>query len=142
TALSLSALSVKQSDGANAEVGVLNGSDPDGDTLSFSLVAGSGDSDNALFNVSGNSLRANDAAALTAGGYSLRIRGDDGKGGTYEQSFSVTVVDDIAPVISFSNLALSAETGTSSSAFITRTAAQSISATLSAAPAATDSVQG
>jgi Big-like domain-containing protein len=46
------------------------------------------------------------------------------------------------PTVSFSGVALSADTGSSSSDFVTKTAAQTISATLSGAPAAGDVVYG
>ncbi|MDZ7861177.1 MAG: hypothetical protein U5O15_11050 [Candidatus Krumholzibacteriota bacterium] len=42
--------------------------DPDtGDTATFTLVTGAGDTNNGSFNISGADLRANDAAALAAG---------------------------------------------------------------------------
>src|SRR5690606_28985898 len=62
-------------------------------------VAGDGDTDNASFNVFENSLRANDTSALAAGEYSLRVQTDDGRGGTYAEAFSITVVDDVAPLV-------------------------------------------
>ncbi|HYE86990.1 MAG TPA: Ig-like domain-containing protein [Vicinamibacterales bacterium] len=52
------------------------------------------------------------------------------------------VIDTTAPTISFSNIDLSADSGVSSSDFITRIGAQTITATLSAAPAGGDVVHG
>ncbi len=52
------------------------------------------------------------------------------------------VVDTTAPTITFSGLAFSNDTGASSTDFITKTAAQTITATLSGAPAGTDVVSG
>jgi large repetitive protein len=51
-------------------------------------------------------------------------------------------VDNVAPAITFSSLAFSADTGSSSTDFVTKTAAQTITATLSGAPAGGDIVYG
>ncbi len=100
TDIQLSNASVNQSGGANATVGTLSTTDPDGDdTHTYALVSGTGDTHNASFNLSGSSLRANETAALAAGEYSVRIQTDDGNGGTYSESFSITVVDDVAPLV-------------------------------------------
>ena len=55
---------------------------------------------------------------------------------------SAYVFDTTGPAITFSGIAFSADTGTSSTDFITKTAAQTITATLSGAPAGTDKVYG
>ena len=68
-----------------------------------------------------------------------RVANAGGKGSAYAHAYQV---DTTAPTISFSGLALSDDTGTSGSDFITNTSAQTISATLSAAPAAGDIVYG
>jgi hypothetical protein len=99
TGIQLSGSAINQSAGTNAPVGTLATTDADsGDAHSYTLVSGSGDTDNASFNLSGAILRANDASALPARIYSVRIQTDDGKGGTYAGSFSIKVVDDVAPV--------------------------------------------
>ena len=51
-------------------------------------------------------------------------------------------VDNVAPSLTFGSLAFSADTGTSASDFITNTASQTITATLSGAPAGSDTVMG
>ncbi|MFC3197150.1 BspA family leucine-rich repeat surface protein [Parapedobacter deserti] len=95
TDITLSNSSVNQSAGVNAEVGLLSTADPDvGDTHAYSLVAGAGSTHNASFNISGNTLRANDASALAAGTYNLRIRTVDGHGETFEKALTITVVGD------------------------------------------------
>jgi hypothetical protein len=100
TDLALSKSSVAQSGGANAVVGTLTTTDADsGDSHTYTLVSGNGGSDNGAFNLAGSSLRANNASVLAAGNYSVRIQTDDGQGGTYSEAFTITVVDDIAPVI-------------------------------------------
>ena len=95
TDITLNTNTVNQSDGTNAIVGSLSTTDADvGDTHSYSLVAGAGDDDNADFNISGSNLQANDATALAAGTYSVRIQTDDGTE-SFQKAFNISVVDDI-----------------------------------------------
>ncbi|NGP87657.1 Ig-like domain-containing protein [Fodinibius halophilus] len=97
TDITLSSNSINQSDGTNATVGNLTTTDADGgDTHSYSLVSGTGDTDNGSFNISGSDLRANDASNLPSGSYSVRIQTDDGID-TYQKAFTITVNDDLAP---------------------------------------------
>ncbi|MBC9071577.1 DUF4347 domain-containing protein [Thauera sp. CAU 1555] len=98
TDIGLSATSINQSSGTNATIGTLSTTDVDtGQTHSYSLVSGTGDTDNALFNISGATLRANDTSTMAPGTYSVRVQTDDGAGGTYQETFSITVVDNVAP---------------------------------------------
>ena len=68
-----------------------------GQSHSYSLASGTGDTHNSLFNISGSTLRANDASAMAPGTYSVRVKTSDGAGGTYQETFSITVVDNVAP---------------------------------------------
>jgi len=82
------------------------------------------------------------AGQTLAGSGTLKVRVSDNAGnhGTaYEQAYTL---DTTAPAITFSGLALSADTGTSSTDLITNTSAQTISAALSSAPAGGDIVYG
>jgi hypothetical protein len=79
--------------GVNSVVGSLSSADPDSSSLTYSLVAGSGDTDNALFNISGSNLRVNDAASNAPGSYTIRVEVNDGDGGTYEQVLTLTFTD-------------------------------------------------
>ena len=98
TDINLSNNSVNQSTGINALIGALSGTDADiGSSHTFSLVVGVGDINNALFQVSGTSLLANNATTMAAGIYSARIEIDDNDGGTFEKVFSITIVDDLVP---------------------------------------------
>ncbi|MDX6681437.1 MAG: hypothetical protein QOG94_1476, partial [Solirubrobacteraceae bacterium] len=76
-------------------VGTLTATDPNpGDTLTFSLVAGTGGDDNAAFAIAGTQLQT--AAVLdfeTKASYSIRVGVSDGHGGTFERQFSITVVN-------------------------------------------------
>lgn len=101
TDINLDNVTVNQSGGANADVGTLTTTDADnGDSHTYSLEDGTGDDDNASFNINGSSLRANNPALLAAGNYSVRIRTTDNAAATYEEAFTVTVVDNILPVVS------------------------------------------
>ncbi|WP_447017749.1 Ig-like domain-containing protein [Shewanella algae] len=100
TDISLSSNSVSQSGGSNAVVGTLTTTDADvGDSFSYALIAGSGDTNNGSFNLSGDSLRANNASTLIGGSYSIRVQTTDSGNATFEKAFSITVVDDLAPEV-------------------------------------------
>ena len=98
TDITLSSNSVDQAGGANATVGTLTATDPDvGETFTFTLVSGTGDTHNSLFNISGNTLRANNAAALNAGTYYVRIRVADSYNSSLDKAFAIMVTDTVAP---------------------------------------------
>ncbi len=95
TDMALSDNNVNENAGANATVGTLSSTDPDaGDTFVYTLVSGSGDTDNGSFNISGSSLRAtaslNHEAKDT---YSVRVRTTDSGGLYHEEAFTINVVD-------------------------------------------------
>ncbi len=101
TNIILSSSSIAENAGANAVVGSLSATDADaGDTATFTLVSGSGDTNNSSFNISGTSLRANASFDFeTKSSYSIRVRVTDSVGATFEKQFtiSVTNVEDAAP---------------------------------------------
>jgi hypothetical protein len=94
TDLSLSPSSIAENSGADAVVGALTPTDPDtGETYSYSLVAGTGSTDNGSFNVSGSNLRENASFDFEAkSSYSVRIQVTDGAN-TFAKAFTVTVTD-------------------------------------------------
>ncbi|MFO0943821.1 MAG: cadherin repeat domain-containing protein [Pirellulales bacterium] len=52
-------MTLAENAGANATIGEFTSSDPDaGSTFTYSLVAGTGDTDNDAFNIQGSTLRA------------------------------------------------------------------------------------
>ena len=71
--------------------------------------------------------------------FEARVTNSGGSSTAYTHTYTL---DTTAPTITFSGLTLSADTGASSSDFITQTAAQTITATLSSVPAGTDIVYG
>lgn len=94
TDISITALTIAETAGADAIVGQLSSTDADyGDTHTYSLVAGTGDTDNASFNISGAFLRCTDPAVTGPGTYSVRIRSTDSASNTYEEVFSVVITD-------------------------------------------------
>ncbi|MBO6662228.1 Calx-beta domain-containing protein [Roseivirga sp.] len=96
TDIALTSTSINQSaTGVNVTVGTLSTTDADGgDTHTYSLVSGSGSTDNASFNISGTTLRT--GSALAAGTYDIRINTNDGTD-DYAEEFTITVVDNVAP---------------------------------------------
>ncbi|MEI7166273.1 putative Ig domain-containing protein, partial [Pectobacterium parmentieri] len=96
TDLALSNTTFGQSLGSNGIIGTLSATDVDSTTFTYSLVSGVGSTDNALFTLSGSTLRAVNAATMAAGTYSVRIQVSDGQA-TYEKVVTLTVADDIAP---------------------------------------------
>ncbi len=96
TDLALSSSTLAENNAANATVGTLSAlGDPDaGAVHTFSLVSGTGDTDNAAFNLSGNALRLTGSADYeTQSSYSVRVQADDGNGGTFAEAFTVTITD-------------------------------------------------
>lgn len=66
-----------------------------GHTFTYSLVAGSGSTNNAAFTISGNQLLSADAFDFAAQStYSVRVRTTDETGQTFEQPFVITVTAD------------------------------------------------
>ena len=95
TGVSIGTATVAENAGSNAVVGAFTTTDPDaGDTFTYSLVAGTGSTDNGLFNISGNQLRANASFDFeTKSSYGIRVRTTDQNGLYLEQSFVISVTD-------------------------------------------------
>ncbi len=117
TNIALSSTSVASGSAAGTTVGNFTATDPDtGDTHTYSLVAGSGDTDNSSFTISGNQLRT--AAVLNAAtksSYAIRVRATDSSGKTFEKALTISVsVANQAPTdlaLSASSIAESQTTG-------------------------------
>lgn len=101
TDIALTNSSINQSAGTNGVIGALSSTDADsGNTHTYSLVSGVGDTNNTSFNISGSSLRLTNPNSLAGGTYSVRVRTTDNAGGTFEKAFTITVVDNLAPSVS------------------------------------------
>ncbi|WP_067487315.1 DUF4347 domain-containing protein, partial [Dickeya sp. CSL RW240] len=96
TDISLTSGSIGQSLGSNGTVGTLSATDVDSGSFTYTLVSGTGSTDNSLFTITGNTLKVNNAATMTPGAYSVRVQVSDGTD-TYQKVFSVTVSDDVRP---------------------------------------------
>jgi hypothetical protein len=79
TDIALSAATIAENNAIGAVVGTLSTTDPDAaNTFTYSLVAGTGDADNAAFTVDGSSLKANAAFNFEArSSYTVRVRSTD-----------------------------------------------------------------
>ena len=95
TDITLSASSINENNAVNAVVGTLSSTDADaGDTHTYTLVSGSGSTDNASFTIVGNQLKATPVFDFeTKTSYSVRIKTTDAGGLTYEKALTITIND-------------------------------------------------
>jgi gliding motility-associated-like protein len=95
TDISLSASSINENNAVNAVVATLSSTDADaGDTHTYTLVSGSGSTDNASFTIVGNQLKAAIAFDFeTKSSYTVRVRTTDAGGLTYEKALTITIND-------------------------------------------------
>lgn len=94
TDIQLSSQSIAENAGANAVVGALSATDALGGAMEYSLVAGSGDTDNGAFNISSSNLRANASFDYeTQNSYSVRIQAQDSGGLAFSKSFAIAVTN-------------------------------------------------
>jgi gliding motility-associated-like protein len=95
TNLALSSSAINENVAANSTVGALSTTDTDvGNAFTYSLVAGTGDTDNAAFTISGSDLTINAAPDFeTKSSYSVRIRTTDQSGLTFEKAFAITITN-------------------------------------------------
>jgi endonuclease/exonuclease/phosphatase family metal-dependent hydrolase len=95
TAINLSNSSINENAVSNSVVGNLSTVDPNsGDSFIYSLVSGTGSTDNASFNILNNQLRISDPFDFEVkSSYSIRISTRDQSGATFSQAFVITVND-------------------------------------------------
>ena len=94
--IALSPSSVNENEPSGTVVGSLSTTDLDsGDSHSYSLVSGTGDSDNASFTIDGNQLKTAESFDFEAkSSYSVRVQTDDGGlNGTFAKQLTITVTD-------------------------------------------------
>jgi VCBS repeat-containing protein len=102
TDIALSNNSVAENQPTSTTVGTLSATDPDaGDTHTFTLVAGTGSTDNASFQIVGNALKTDAIFDYeTKNSYSVRIRSTDQGALFTEKVFTISVTNvNEAPVI-------------------------------------------
>ncbi|MCB9151837.1 MAG: thrombospondin type 3 repeat-containing protein [Caldilineaceae bacterium] len=79
---------------AGPTIAYFDTSDADGgDTHTYTLVAGAGDTDNAVFTIVNNELQAPAFNFESKSSYFIRVQTDDGNGGVFEKQFTITVTD-------------------------------------------------
>jgi mRNA-degrading endonuclease HigB of HigAB toxin-antitoxin module len=115
TNILLSSTQIAENAGANAVVGTFTGTDQDkSSTFTFTLVAGTGDTDNAAFNISRNQLRATQSLNFEIqNSYSVRVRVTDQVGGQFEKAFTISVsnVNETPTAITLSNSTITENAG-------------------------------
>ena len=106
TLIMLSGNEVAENATSDTVLGVLTSEDPDeGDSFRYTLVEGTGDSDNGMFKIlnSTNELATSGAANLdfeTASNLSVRVASTDAGGNSYEQAFLIRVTNVNEPPLS------------------------------------------
>ena len=96
TDIAISATSIAENNALDAAIGTLATTDADaGNTHTYALVSGAGDTDNASFTVDGSTLKANNTSFNFEDktSYSVRIETNDGEGGTFAKAFEITVTN-------------------------------------------------
>lgn len=93
TNISLSNSTISGNAGHGATVGQLSAADlTEGDTFSYALVQGAGDTDNQSFRISGSSLLLHDTPNISGkSSYSVRVRVTDGTNASFEKTFVLSV---------------------------------------------------
>ena len=103
TDIILSNTQVSEGQIVNLVVGTLSAEDADlSDTHTFTLVPGEGDDDNDIFSIADKQLQTAQVFNFnTQARYRIRVRADDGRGGTVEKSLTITVTEgeNNAPIV-------------------------------------------
>lgn len=96
TDLALSNNTITENNVAGEVIGLFTTTDEDtGESFTYNLAAGSGDTDNASFLVVGDELQANAVFDFeTKATYSVRVATNDGNGGTFEKVFMISIGDE------------------------------------------------
>jgi ELWxxDGT repeat protein len=111
TNISLSSMTVSDHNTANAVLGTLSATDPNSsETFTYSLVSGTGSTDNSSFSITGNTLKIIPVSnSAVQSSYSVRIRVTDHGGLTFEKQFTITVTQagqSTAPAITLNSQTL------------------------------------
>lgn len=109
TNLVLTPSEVQENEEIGATVGTVSADDEDGDAITYSLVSGTGDTDNAGFVLNGPLLKTTESFNYEAKtSYSIRVQGEDSSGATVAEALTVTITDVNEPVtgVNLSSLAV------------------------------------
>jgi hypothetical protein len=101
TNLTLSTSTIAENQAIGTTIGTLTTTDPDtGNTFTYSLVTGTGDTDNALFTITNNQLQTNAIFDYeTQNSYSIRVKTTDQNGLTFEKELTIGVTDIAATLV-------------------------------------------
>ena len=95
TDIALSATAIDENSASGSTIGSLSSTDADsGESFTYALVTGSGDTDNSLFSIDGSNLKT--ATSLdyeTKNSYTILIQTTDIEGATYTESATILVND-------------------------------------------------
>ncbi|MEH2389735.1 MAG: DUF4114 domain-containing protein, partial [Nostoc sp.] len=95
TDLALDKTDVNENVAANTVIGTFSSTDPDtGNTFTYSLVAGTGDTDNSAFTINGNQLQINTSPDFeNKSSYNILVQTQDNGGLTFEKRLTITIKD-------------------------------------------------
>ena len=95
TDLDLDNKTIDENVAPNSVVGTFSTTDPDsGDSFTYTLVTGNGDTDNSAFTINGDQLQINDSPDYeTKSSYSVRVQTTDGDGASYTEQLTINVND-------------------------------------------------
>ncbi|MBC6480547.1 MAG: cadherin repeat domain-containing protein [Hormoscilla sp. GM7CHS1pb] len=93
TDIDLSNNSIDENVAPNTVVGTFSTTDPDtGDTFTYQLVAGTGDTDNSAFTIDGDQLRINSSPDFeTQSSYSILVQSTDTEGLSYSENLTINI---------------------------------------------------
>jgi hypothetical protein len=94
TNINLSASSIQENNAVGAVIGTFSTTDAEAGAMAYSLVTGTGDTDNASFKIDGASLKADYAFDFEAkSSYNIRVRSTDSGGLFFEKEFTISVTN-------------------------------------------------
>jgi len=95
TNLNLSNSTIDENQAIGTAIGTFTSTDPDtGNTFTYSLITGIGDTDNALFAITGNQLQSNGIFDYeTQNSYNIRVRTTDQGGLTLEKQLTIGITN-------------------------------------------------
>jgi len=95
TDIALDASAITENCATNTIIGNFSTSDNDA-SHTYTLISGTGDTDNSSFTISANQLKSNAIFDYeTQSSYSIRVRITDNSGQTYDEIFTITIIDQI-----------------------------------------------
>ncbi|MDD3646411.1 MAG: cadherin repeat domain-containing protein [Candidatus Gracilibacteria bacterium] len=109
TDISLSNNTINENVEPGITIGIFSTSDADsGDTHTYTLISGAGDTDNSYFSINTNILSINDSPDYELKNtYSIRVQTDDSNGGQFQKQFTVyinNIAEDPDTIIDFESV--------------------------------------